>query len=76
MERFDERDRDEAWEHVDDRLPEAVGDEGHPRQAQQERDIEREEHGKPADQESGARSPVEPAHVWHDTPRCLRRFPL
>ena len=75
VQRFDERDRDEAREDVDDRLAEAVGHERQPRHAQEERDVEGEEHREGSDEQSGARPPVEPAHVWHDTPRCLRRFP-
>src|SRR5205823_11876646 len=77
MERVDERDGDPAGENVDDRLAEAVGDERHPGHAEKERDVEGEEHRQRSDEHPGTCAPVEPAHVWHDTPRCLRRpFPF
>src|SRR5438046_10724460 len=77
MERVDEGNRDESWEHVDDGLAEAVGDEWHPGHAEKERDVEGEEHRQRSDEHPCTCAPVEPAHVWHDTPRCPRRpFPF
>src|SRR5438046_10040937 len=73
MERVDEGNRDESWEHVDEGLAEAVHDEWHSGHAEEERDVEGEEHRQRSDEHPGTCAPVEPAHVWHDTPRCLRR---
>src|SRR5207237_9225637 len=77
MQCFDERDRDPSGEHVDEGLAKAVNDERHPGHAEEERDVEGEEHRQRSDEHPGTCAPVEPAHVWHDTPRCLRRpFPF
>src|SRR5581483_7266124 len=65
--RLDERDADRAGEHVDDRLAERERRERQARKRDEEGDVEREEHRQAADEQTRARSRVDPAHLWHDT---------